>query len=236
MMAEPDAFEPDLLERPLYLLSEAAHIAGTTAAALARWISPYKEERHYAAPREAEPLIITPPRWDGERTLSFLNLIEARLVVQYRGLSVSLEAIRKAANYAREEFGDLHPLRTRRFVTDGVGLFQRVQEAEGVLGLVSFSGRGQLAWPEAIESFLQSIDFDEYERAVRWWLRGRGRLVLVDPRYAFGQPVVAERYIRTEILVERFEVGEDVEEVAEDFRISKEAVEEAIRFELTRAA
>ena len=221
----------DLLEDPLYYLADAARLVGTTAAALTRWSAPHKLRRHYAEPSLVQPLIITPKSLNG-RVFSFLNLIEAHFIVCYRRSGVSLGAVQAAVEYARRELRDEHPLRARRFQTDGQGLFHRVQEERGFSGLVTFSASGQLAWPELVEEFLQSIEYDDAQRPSRWWPLGRPKPIIVDPRFAFGYPVVLDKHVRTDILAERFEAGEDFDEIAVDFRIQKAQVEEAVRYEL----
>lgn len=228
--------EEDILYKPLYYLTDAARLIGTTASALARWSSPYRVGRHYAEPSMASPLIpIASPNMNG-KAFSFLNLIEAHFIVSYRQSGVSLRAVQVAVEYARKEFGDERPLRTRRFQTDGRGLFHQVQEEEGLSGLVAFSASGQLAWPNLVEEFLRSIDYDESDRPARWWPQTRNKPILLDPRFAFGYPVVVERYVRTDILAERFQAGEDFDEIALDFRVEKTLVQEAVRYEMTLKA
>lgn len=71
---------------------------------------------------------------------------------------------------------------------------------------------------------------------MRWWPQGRNKPIMVDPRFAFGQPVVIDKYIRTDILAERFQAGEHLERIALDFRVEKALVEEAVRYELSLKA
>lgn len=228
--------EKELLEGALYPLPEAARLAGTTSSALARWSSSYRVRRHYAEPKLEAPLIIlTAPR-EGDRWFSFLNLIEAHFIVVYRHSGVSLRSIQVAVEYSRRELHDEHPLRRLKFVTDGRMLFERIQREEGLSGLVAFSEAGQLAWPTLVGEFLQSVEYDEDQKPSRWWPLGKHRSVVVDPRFAFGYPVVADRHIRTDALAERFEAGEDVEEIALDFGVPKAVVQEAVRFEMALKA
>jgi uncharacterized protein (DUF433 family) len=53
---------------------------------------------------------------------------------------------------------------------------------------------------------------------------------VIDPRVAFGLPTVANG-VRTEIVLERFEAGDRIAELAEDYDSSTEEIEEAIRYE-----
>lgn len=226
----------ELIEAPLYFVADVAYLIGTTASAITRWISPYPERRFYGPPRTREPLIIPPEPLPDGRVLSFINLLEADLIHRYRQEGVSLADIRRAVQYARDELNDRHPLRTRRFETDGKRLFAILEEKEGVSGLI-VAAHGQIAWPEAVERFFRSVEYDEVTNfAERWWPLGPTKPILVDPRLAFGRPVVRDEFIRTDILVERFLAGEATREIADDFELSADVVEEAIRFETLRKA
>lgn len=66
---------------------------------------------------------------------------------------------------------------------------------------------------------------------VRWWPRGRGGGVVIDPNYGSGRPVVAGSGVRTEILFEQFTGGEGISQIASDFNLSFEEVERALQFE-----
>jgi len=58
----------------------------------------------------------------------------------------------------------------------------------------------------------------------------------IDPRRAFGRPVVAGTSVPTESLAERFRAGDSLEELAHDFRIATSVVESALRWEMSAAA
>lgn len=219
------------LETPLYPLQEAARLAGTTASALARWASPYRIPRHYAEDRIAAPLIVTPEP-NGTRAFSFLNLIEAHFIVVYRKSGVPLRAVQLAVDFARGELDDPHPLRRAQFETDGRALFKKVQDEFGFSGLVSLSSRGQLAWPELVADFFDTVEYSDDGVAKRWWPQGRRASIICDPRFAFGYPVVVKGHVRTDALVERFEAGESFDDIALDFDLEKKVVEDAVRFEM----
>jgi uncharacterized protein (DUF433 family) len=60
--------------------------------------------------------------------------------------------------------------------------------------------------------------------------------VAVDPRRAFGQPLVVHGGARVEDLVDRFQAGDGVTEIASDFGVPAEEVEDVIRVALRLAA
>lgn len=161
---------------------------------------------------------------------------------------VQLPAVRRAVEYMTREFGSRHPLAEEQFETDGVNLFVKR------LGmLLNVSSPGQFAMREILEALLKRIDRDERGLAVRLYPFSRRpviaagdaapsifadspRSVVIDPRVAFGRPVLTGTGITTLTIAERFDAGESIEELAVDYGRSREEIEEAIRCELTRDA
>nr|WP_228023905.1 DUF433 domain-containing protein [Synechocystis salina] len=57
------------------------------------------------------------------------------------------------------------------------------------------------------------------------------RIVVIDPRIAFGRMVIADTGIPTEIVAERFLAGDSHKQLAYDYDCDIEKIEEAIRCE-----
>ena len=55
--------------------------------------------------------------------------------------------------------------------------------------------------------------------------------VAISPLVSFGHPVIIGSGIRTQIVKDRFEAGESVADLAEDYGRSAEEIENAIRWE-----
>jgi uncharacterized protein (DUF433 family) len=58
--------------------------------------------------------------------------------------------------------------------------------------------------------------------------------VVVDPLRSFGRPALADVYVRTEVIADRYGAGDPIEEMASDYRVSPRQIEEALRFEWQR--
>jgi len=76
---------------------------------------------------------------------------------------------------------------------------------------------------------LLEFDYEDGGVAVKWHLAGRQSLVLIDPRVAFGAPTVSG--IPTWILKGRYQAGESIEDIKDDFRIDDTAIKDAWNFE-----
>jgi uncharacterized protein (DUF433 family) len=57
------------------------------------------------------------------------------------------------------------------------------------------------------------------------------RLVAIDPRVRFGKPSLLRRGLPTDVVRERFQAGESISLLADDFDLTVEEVEEVLRYE-----
>src|SRR5262249_33158423 len=107
------------------------------------------------------------------RSLSFINVVEIHVLDAIRREhSVSLDKIRAAMEYLREQFGSEHPLAEENFATDGLDLF--VQKYEQ---LINVSRGGQLGIKALLEAYLRRIDRDAKGVALRLYPFTRKRSV-----------------------------------------------------------
>jgi uncharacterized protein (DUF433 family) len=95
------------------------------------------------------------------------------------------------------------------------------------------SAEGQLTWESLIADRLAEFDY-EYGLALIWHVAGRGSRITIDPRISFGAPTVSG--IPTWILKGRWQAGETVAEIAEDFGLVADEIHEALEFEGIREA
>jgi uncharacterized protein (DUF433 family) len=182
--------------------------------------------------------LITPAR-RSPPVLSFLNLVEAFVLSAIRKEhNVSMQRARKALAFVRGELGAERPLITTRFQTDGIDLF--VEHYGQVLN--ASEGSGQVHLKAALEGHLRRIEWDESGLAQRLFplVRAEGAeqpmAIVIDPQLGFGRPVLAGTGIRTEIVVERYRAGESASELADDYGVKAELIEDAVRLGLRAAA
>jgi uncharacterized protein (DUF433 family) len=62
------------------------------------------------------------------------------------------------------------------------------------------------------------------------------QVIAIDPRIAFGRPVVAKAGVRTDVIFDRFGAGDSPTEVAGDYGVGESAIFEALRYEQSLAA
>src|SRR5262249_50798751 len=102
--------------------------------------------------------------------------------------------------------------------------------------LIDASKQGQLAWPQALDSFIASVDYDETEQsAYRWWPLGRDTPVIIDTLYNGGLPSTAHSGVRTLAIAVHRREGFEVEDIAQDVGAAEDEVRAALRFERVAA-
>ena len=213
------------LDEPRYSYAEADRIAGVGRGTSKRWLKGSQYQLADNRTVHQPPIASTQPV---ERGVSFLELIEVAAIGRLKELHFTLQRLRRLMDEARTVLGVSRPLVELRFRTDGRALFVQQNEGES---LVSISQpKAQQAWDEVLDPFLTTVEYAG-DLAHRWWPMGREQHVMVDPEYGFGQPVVADTGVRTEILWEQFVSGSTYEQIALDFAVEAHLVEKALQFE-----
>ena len=105
--------------------------------------------------------------------------------------------------------------------------------------LVNLTESGQLGVKELLEAHLERVAHDRDGFAERLFPFSRGtrdlrqpRVVVLDPRVSFGRPAIAGTSVRTEVIASRLKAGESIRELSDDYGISEDEIQEAIRYEL----
>jgi uncharacterized protein (DUF433 family) len=164
--------------------------------------------------------------------LSFLDLIEACFVKVFLDHGVSLHTIRLVAEEAERMFKTTHPFCVKRFETDGRTILARLRDehADGGERLLDLK-RKHFVFPAVFTPLVKTLDYDTSGDAVRWWPRGRGTPIVLDPKRAFGAAIVDRSCVPTRALFDAHTAGEAPENIAKWFRVELAEVRAAIAFE-----
>jgi uncharacterized protein (DUF433 family) len=87
------------------------------------------------------------------------------------------------------------------------------------------------------EEHLKRVDWDSARFPIRLYpfvsttTPAEERPIAIDPRIAFGRPVLLSKSVSTSAITERIDAGESVEEVAADYDLDTEEVEQAALYE-----
>jgi len=225
-----------ILSTPAYPFVEAAHYLNIPLSTLRAWClgQGYREDRK--TPRFQSIIRLDA---NDRRALSFLNLVEAHVLAAIRRQHhVPLPKVRQALAYVSKKMDMQRPLAESEFQTDGVDLF-----LEKLGSLVNVTREGQTEMKDVIRDHLKRIERDTQGVPIRLFLftrkddiRDQPSPIVVDPRIAFGRPVLAGRSVPTAVLADRFKAGDTLTQLAEDYETSPQNIEEALRCELERKA
>ena len=201
---------------PLYTISEAAMHLGMNQGTLGRWAQ-RNELVHSLDPRTSR----------GAR-LPFISMVEAQFYLLLRRDGLSLQSISTGMMAARKELGEDFLLRDR-LAHDGTDILINLADANAANAWERARDR-QGGLQGVIERGLKPIYWGADNRPERLRLVAyEGVEVTVDPRYAFGQPILAESGVRTEDVIKLFKAGDSMRVVADEFDIRQEVVESIVR-------
>jgi uncharacterized protein (DUF433 family) len=230
----------DVREIPAYNILQASRYLKIPRETLRRWV------RGQAFPSSKNSYVFKPviqlPDQD-RPLLSFVNLIEAHVLDgMRRHHSVPFPKIREGLAYLNENYPSKHPLADRLFRTNGIDLF-----IDDLDQFIKISGKGQIVMRHIVEAFLHRIDrsiegtpiqiFPFLRKPERIGNREVDRLeqqprsVVINPLISFGRPILSGTGVPTDVVADRFNAGEDINELAEDYGITLSQVQEALRYE-----
>jgi uncharacterized protein (DUF433 family) len=228
----------DTLRRtPAYPFGEAAHYLGLPTSTLRSWCVGQGYTSTKGKPMRFRNVIDL----DGEPTegLSFLNLVEAHVLAAIRrSHGVALPKIRASLEFVANKLKVKRPLASAEFQTNGVDLF--VEEFGSLLNVAK---DGQVEMADLMRVYLRRIKRDEHGVPIKLYPFTRKNIspldaapspVEMDPRIAFGRPVLVGRSVPTAVLADRFKAGDALSVLAKDYDTSTEGIEEAIRCEIDR--
>ncbi len=212
----------DPREIPAYPLVEAARYTGVPLSTLRTWIGDRKDM----------PAIIELPE-DAQRQLSFYNLVEAFVLGGLRRKhKLPLQQLRRDLRTVRK----LHPDVRHPFADLDLSTFARSVFVESLADVVNVSRGGQLGMLSILAGVLQRVEkgpagVRRLYPLTRANVESSPRLVVIDPRIAFGRPVIAGTGIPTAVIHERWKAGDSVAALSEDYDRTSEEIEEALRYE-----
>lgn len=206
---------------PLYSQAEAARIVGTSTSSLHRWAEGY-ERSTPTGPKWNEPLITLAGHGRGA-TVPFVGLAEAFVLASFRAV-LPMQRIRPAVEALKRGMGVEHALASNRLVTDGAEILMHSEEGDPDKRLIVVRNN-QAVFREIVDGYLRGINYEFGYTSSFALPQYQGVEVTVDPHINGGRPTVASRGVSVADIVGRLEAGEDVEEVADDYRLGVQEVQ-----------
>jgi uncharacterized protein (DUF433 family) len=172
-------------------------------------------------------------------SIPFVGLTEGLVLAAFRRAGVSLQHIRKAVAALEREIGIEYALASRRLFTDGARILHDYADSksdEELAGLTEVVSRQRVFAP-VVEEYLKRIEYGRDGWPKRLVSPATPRpIVLVDPSRSFGQPIFILGAVRVEDVVDRWRAGDPLADVAEDFGVPMEDVEDILGIAFPAAA
>jgi uncharacterized protein (DUF433 family) len=196
---------------------------------------PVSTLHQWARPKGAESLLTIFPRAGRAATVPFVGFAEAFALGALRRAGVPMQRIRPAVGRLSAEIGLDHALASQRVYTDGAEVIFDYAKGTDDEALLTVVRTGQ-HFAEVIKGYLRPITYGDDGLAERVHLPAySSATVVVDPDQAFGQPLVVHGGARVEDLVDRFQAGDSLDDIAADFDLPMTEAEDVIRVALRRA-
>lgn len=210
-----------ILGRGIYSPREAARLIGGTSQEVLRWT------RGSGA---SDPIWRAHYQFLGDTTeISFLDMIELRVVRALRLRDISLQAIKYAIALATEKFLVERPLSSLAFKTDGAEVLMDAVEHDGELTSLSKRHPGQKVFRKIVDQSVSGLEYDGNQLAR--WRPTYAEHVVIDPTRTFGAPILDEVGISTGALHREWKVRPDFKRLSRAYEISVVLVRDAIDFE-----
>jgi len=206
---------------PLFTPLEAAEHLQIPERTIHRWLGQTAADH---------PLIHSvPSARRGHPSVPFIAMIEAYVLRSLRKLGLSTEKVRSAAADIRREFDTEYGLASRRVVTDGADIFVHYLDSDEFARV----GDRQIPIRNVISNYLQYISWsDADEFPIRLTLRRYDPAVakvVIDPRFAWGAPVVEPAHVPVTAVLGLWRAGEPPEVVADEYGLTVAQVDAIVR-------
>jgi uncharacterized protein (DUF433 family) len=224
-------------DTPLYTVAEAARFLGVPPTSFGNWARGYHVTFRSRPPVVGRSIVTS---FDAARhypSIPFIGLAEGFVVLAFRRAGVSLQHIRKAVAVLEREVGLEHALASQRLFTDGASVLYDYAEDEHDEELLTHVVTQQRVLADVIRDYLRLITYGSDGWPEKLISPATSRPVVVaDPERSFGQPIFIRGGVRVEDVLDRWRAGESLAEVAEDFGVPPEDVEDILRVALPAAA
>ncbi len=218
--------EPQLIGAGLYSLPEASRLTSIPAPRIRRWMEGY-EYLDRGKRRRSPPIVQSAlGRSTGSLALSFADLIEVRVLDAFLQAGCSWHEIRTTVEGARELLSTTHPFSTKQFKTDGKRILADLGHGRNMLRV----NTGQWEAASLVRHALKGVEY-ENDRPDEWWPMTKNKLVLLDPKRAFGTPIVSIGAVPTYILAASAKAERSVIVTSRLFEVPVRAVRHAVEFE-----
>lgn len=207
----------------IYTMADAARYTGVHPATLRSWFCGRRDGIGKG------PVFRSDYRRVGSQfSLSFLDMIDALVAVQFRGCGVKMCVVRSAFLVLQKRLATQHPFCHNNLYTDGeaIILYSANEVGDEILDEVVSCQQLFLH----IKEQLEHVDYSRTTNLAERWRIAEG--VTIDPTICRGRPVARSTGVTTFVLAQAYRANRQDEDVVSDlFNLSSETVLRAVEFE-----
>ena len=201
-----------LYDAPAYRVAEAAHMLALPAGTLKAWS--FGQDHRLEGGGRKQFLALMEAADTPARLLSLYNLCELHtLAALRRHYRIPMPAVRSALGYLKAKLRAPRLLLAAEFLTNGIGLF--VQHAGATIDV---SRQGQATLSDELDRDLRRVERDARGIALKPFPVTRDaqgiadppHLVVIDPKLAFGRPILAGAGVATAVMQDRLLAGDSL--------------------------
>ena len=81
-----------------------------------------------------------------------------------------------------------------------------------------------------IKIFFKKLDFGDNSLASRFWMMGREKEIICDPKRRFGLPIIQGTNIHPETIFDLYQAGDTIPFISETFELTNNQIKNAIEY------
>ena len=210
---------------PMYTFSEAAHLARVSPGTVRNWLLGYT----------ARDRIVTPlfrAGADQPAMVSFLHLVEIVVAATFRKAErISFQTVRRAYDYAREEYGLEYPFAHIRLGAIGGHIVHHMRDGPPASSFQTMDEPHQWTLPGLVQEVIEEQLYHDPDLAAQWYPAGKKVPIVVDPQFSSGAPTILGRGVTVGTIYRRWKDGNlSMDFIARDFQLDRDQVEQACKY------
>lgn len=202
----------------IYTLRDAQQLLGVPAQRMSRWLNSYWNNRFASESDYTQ-------KEGGIRYFNFYTLIELKVVSIMRDKGLSFKEIEKAHHLLAAHFKTSYPFAYKDLYISKNWIYFLTEN-----GVVSANEKWQYGIEEFIKPYANRIDFDEREKVAKALYLNDEKDIVAQPDVQLGEPVFTGTRIKAHDIFAYYEAGETIENLANDYGLSKVNIQHAIAF------
>jgi len=218
--AQPQIAQDDPRTYPIFTINEAAKYLGLSYSTLRSWVRP----------EVGKPLVYSLPKQGNFASIPFVGFAEAFVLAAAKRAGMKPHRIRAGVAAVKKDIGLEYALASRRLFMDKAELLVSYAPEPGEDEDLTVARDKQIQMTATVRNQLQLITYgsDDVAATIQLPIFQKTK-VIVDPLEAFGQPIVERTGTRVRDVLSLFWADEEISDIAANFDLGKNEVEDIIR-------